>query len=400
MPPPGPEKPAKLVLPGGSTAGHSGAMLVDGSMGEGGGQVLRTSLTLSILTGRPVRLVNIRARRAQPGLRAQHLKAVEAAAAVSRARVEGAALGSQSLLFEPREICAGDFSFDIGTAGATSLVLQTILLPLSFARRPSTVALTGGTHVPWSPCFHYLDLQWLPHLRRIGFGARLSLDLAGFYPRGGGRIRAAIEPLGEPASALEPLHLVDRGPLLRVHGISAVAGLDRSIAERQKRRALDRLSCLHSDVAIDVVDLPSASPGTLLLLLAEFERSRACACGLGARGKPAERVADEAADGLFSFLAGDGAVDSWLADQLVLPLALVPAESRVRTAAVTGHLLTVAHVVRAFLSTKIEIVGEPGHPGTVRINGALPPVAAGAPETAPPGLPNAVKDLQEAPDDE
>lgn len=374
---PGEEKRANLAPPGGPVTEPSGAILIDGSMGEGGGQVLRTSLSLSILTARPVRLVNIRARRAQPGLRAQHLKAVEAAAAVSRARVEGATLGSQSLFFEPRGIHPGEFSLDIGTAGATSLVLQTILLPLSFARGPSTVVLTGGTHVPWSPCFHYLDLQWLPHLRRIGFDARITLDLAGFYPRGGGRIRAAIVPLAEPGATLTPLCLVDRGSLLRIHGVSAVAGLDRRIAERQKRRALERLSSLRQDATIEIAQLPAASPGTLLLLLAEFERTQACMCGLGARGKPAERVADEAADALLSLLADDGAIDHWLADQLVLPLALVPAESRLRTASVTGHLLTVARVVQAFLPAKIEIAGELGGPGTVVIRGIRPPLAAG-----------------------
>jgi RNA 3'-phosphate cyclase len=354
-----------LLSPPGAAAEIPGVVEIDGSLGEGGGQVLRTSLSLSVLTGRPVRLTRIRARRAKPGLRAQHLKAVEAAGAVSRARIEGAALGSDALLFEPRGIHPGEFSFDIGTAGSTSLVLQTILVPLGFAGAPSTVVLTGGTHVPWSPCFHYLDLQWMPHLRRIGFEARLTLELAGFYPRGGGRIRAVIEP---PA-ALAPLLLAERGSLVRIRGVSAVAGLDRRIAERQKRRALERLAGLRTAATIEVVDLPAGSPGTLLLLMAEFEHSRCCYCGLGARGKPAECVADEAADGLFSFLTADGAVDPWLADQLVLPLALVPAESRLRTAVVTGHLLTVAQVVKAFLPAQIEIAGDPGRPGTVRIRG-------------------------------
>lgn len=360
-----PEKKPNLLAPESGLAESARLVHVDGSLGEGGGQVLRTSLSLAILTGRPVRLTNIRARRSKPGLMAQHLKAVEAAGAVSQARIEGAALGSQRLLFEPRGISSGEFSFDIGTAGATSLVLQTILVPLSFAREPSTVVLTGGTHVPWSPCFHYLDLQWLPFLRRIGFNARFELQQAGFYPSGHGRMRAAIEPW----SALAPLRLLERGPLVAIHGISAVAGLDRRIAERQRQRALERLEDLRRDAVIEVVDLPAGSLGTFLLLLARFEQSQCCYCTLGARGKPAERVADEAADGLFSFLAGDGAIDPWLADQLILPLALVPADSELRTAAVTPHLLTNAQVVKAFLPVDIEIAGEPGQPGTVRVRG-------------------------------
>jgi RNA 3'-terminal phosphate cyclase (ATP) len=388
----GPGHHRDLPLPGGSTPQGSGVVHVDGSMGEGGGQVLRTSLSLSILTGRPVRLAGIRARRARPGLRAQHLKAVEAAAAVARAQIEGATLGSDSLFFEPRGIHPGRFSFDIGTAGSTSLVLQTILVPLSFATAPSTVVLSGGTHVPWSPCFHYLDLHWLPHLRRIGFDARLTLEQAGFYPRGAGRVRAEVTPLLPPPASLGPLRLVERGPLLGIRGISAVARLDRRIAERQKRRALERLESLGRETAIEIVDLPAGSPGTFLLLLAEFQRTQVCYCGLGARGKPAERVADEAVDGLLSFLAGDGAIDPWLADQLVLPLALVAADSELRTAAVTGHLLTVADVVKLFLPARIEIAGEPGHPGLVRIRGLKLPVSAPSVQIDRPGPPESLKE--------
>lgn len=376
--------------------GPAATVHINGSLGEGGGQVLRTALSLSILTGRAVSLTKIRARRAKPGLRAQHLKAVEAAAAVSHARVRGAAIGSDALVFEPQKIHAGFYSFDIGTAGSTSLVLQTILLPLAFARGPSSVVLTGGTHVPWSPCFHYLDRQWLPFLRRIGFRADFALEQAGFYPRGGGRIRATIDPLPWPTPALAPLHVVDRGALLAVRGISAVAGLDRSIAERQRRRALDRLAGLRRETAIEILDLSAASPGTFLLLVAEFERSQACYCGLGARGKPAEQVADEAADGLFLLLAGDGAVDPWLADQLILPLALAAGESELRTAAVTGHLLTVTRVVQSFLPVKLEIAGEHGRPGTIRIRGtdfSAESRAAGVAESGPPSSPGSLAPL-------
>ena len=145
------------------------SLSIDGSTGEGGGQVLRTSLTLALITGRPFTLNNIRRRRVKPGLLAQHLKAVEAAREVGKATVEGARLGSQFLIFEPTGLCSGEFHFDIGTAGSTSLVLQTILPPLSFAAASSVVSLIGGTHVPWSPCFHYLEMHWLHCMRRISF---------------------------------------------------------------------------------------------------------------------------------------------------------------------------------------------------------------------------------------
>ena len=346
-----------------------GTIEIDGSMGEGGGQVLRTSLSLAILTGRALRLENIRARRPKPGLMAQHLKAVEAAAAISGARVEGAYLGSGSLLFEPREIRAGAYSFDIGTAGSTSLVLQTILVPLAFAPEASTVVVTGGTHVPWSPSFHYLDWQWAPFLRRIGFDPRLELEQAGFYPRGGGRVRATIGPSSRQA----PLRIVERGALLRIRGISGVGKLDRGIAERQERRARERLADLCREIAIEIAEVPAASPGTFLLLLAECEHSQACYCGLGARGKRAEQVADEASEGMIAFLDGNGAVDPWLADQLILPLAIAGAESELRTARVTEHLLTNAQVVKQFLSVRIEIAGERGEAGTICIGGLESP---------------------------
>jgi RNA 3'-terminal phosphate cyclase (ATP) len=338
---------------------------IDGAQGEGGGQVLRTALTLSLITGKPFQIVHLRARRARPGLLAQHLRAVEAAAAIAGAQTAGAALGSRSVLFEPGTIQAGHYQFDIGTAGSTSLVLQTILLPLGLASETSTAIVTGGTHVPWSPCFHYLQLQWLPYVRAIGFEIDLDLELAGFFPHGGGRVRSTIRP----NKKLGPLRLVERGALERIRGISAVANLPTSIADRQSNRARERLAGRCAAIDIETVALPSRFKGTMLLLLGEFERSRCCFVGLGALGKPAERVADEAADQFSEFLASDGAIDPFLADQLVLPLALVRENSELRTANVTNHILTNAEIVRKFLPAEIEITGKVGEAGTVRVRG-------------------------------
>ncbi len=336
---------------------------IDGSAGEGGGQVLRSALTLSVLTGQPVHLHHIRARRSKPGLAAQHLKAVEAAAAMSAAVVEGAEPGSVTLTFKPATIQAGDYYLDIGTAGATSLVLQTIFLPLSAAGAVSRVRLVGGTHVPWSPAFHYLQLQWLPFMREIGCDAGLVLEQAGFYPRGGGRTEITIQPTGPR----QPLQLVTRGPLQRIWGLSAVANLSPSIAERQQRQALQRLAGVAGPVSIELLDLPAAGQGTFLLLLAECTVGRACYVALGERGKPAERVADEAVDALLHWLHGDGAIDEYLADQLLLPLALADGPSILRTSEVTQHLLTNAEVIRQFLPVRIEIAGALGQVGMVGI---------------------------------
>lgn len=318
-----------------------------------------------------MRITNIRARRPKPGLMAQHLKCVEAAARVGDAEVEGAKLGSPSLAFSPRTICPGDFRLDIGTAGSVSLVLETVFLPLSLCGAPSTFAITGGTHVPWSPCFHYLEDHWVRFMREAGFDATLTLAQAGFYPQGGGRIEGTVRPV----SRIVPLNLTARGPLIRIRGVSAVAGLPMSIAERQRGQALRRLAAGFPETEIETVELPARSRGTMLLLLGEFEGGRCCFAALGERGKPAERVADEAVDGFEAFLKTDGAVDHFLADQLVLPLVFASGVSEIRTSRVTQHLITNADVVREFLPVSIRIEGAIGEPGTVEIRGIGRPKA-------------------------
>jgi RNA 3'-terminal phosphate cyclase (ATP) len=337
---------------------------IDGTIGEGGGQVLRSALTLSLVTGQPVRLHRIRARRARPGLRFQHLMAAQAAACISGGRVAGDRVGSQELQFEPGAVTPGDYHFDIGTAGAAALVLQTVLLPLALASGPSRVTVTGGTHVPFSPCFHYLDWHWRVLMARLGLDFALEMPRAGFFPPGGGELRATIPGTAKVAG----LHLPERGRLLGVRGLSAVANLPMEIADRQRGRAAKMLAGLDCPVEIGIEVLPAASAGTMLCLLAAFEHGQACFFALGARGKRAEQVAEEAAAELLGFLATDGAVDRWLADQLLPPLACAAGPSVLRTAEVTLHLLTQAEVIRRFLPTRITIDGAPGGPGTVRVD--------------------------------
>ena len=336
---------------------------IDGSMGEGGGQVLRSSLALSILTGRPVHITNMRSRRPKPGLQPQHLKAVQAAAEICGGQLRGAALHSQQLFFEPGEVHPGRYRFDIGTAGQSGLVLQTIFLPLARAKDSSNVTITGGTHVPMSPCYHYLERLWLPALHECGFWARTNMEQAGFYPIGGGVITAQIRRVEE----IRPYERMERGALIRIRGISAVANLDEGIARRQKLQALRRLEPLCPDSKIEIVQLPSPGKGTMLLLQAEFEHTTCCHFSLGAIGKRAEQVADDAVDELEAFLATNGAVDEHLADQLLLPLAFASGPSRFRTSRVTLHLLTNAEVIHTFLPARITIEGQEGQPGTVTI---------------------------------
>jgi RNA 3'-phosphate cyclase len=333
---------------------------IDGSQGEGGGQVLRTSLTLACISQTSIQLTNIRAKRSKPGLQAQHLQAARAVAAISQAKVYGDKLGSQSLYFQPGPIQSGEYRFDIGTAGATSLVLQTILLPLCFADGVSYVTITGGTHVSWSPAFHYLERHWLPVLRHMGVRASLILDRSGFYPRGGGQIRAEIHPI----KALTPLHWTDRGQLLEISGLSGAANLPAHVAQRQRDRAIQRLG---EAAKIDILEMSAPSPGSMILLQADYERGGGCYVGLGKKGKPAERVAEEAVKSLEKFKVTPATVDEYLADQLLLPFALADGVSEIHAAKVTQHLLTNAAVIEQFSRATITVESILDFPGRVRV---------------------------------
>ncbi len=342
-------------------------LTIDGSYGEGGGQILRTALALSAILGRPVELVKIRAGRKNPGLQPQHLACVRALAEITGAEVQGAERGSHMLHFEPGPIIGGLRRFDIGTAGAVSLVFQTILAPLAWAGSPSALTMTGGTHVPWSPPAPYVSEVFLPITARMGVLASWQVERAGFYPRGGGEVRAAVKP----SMRLTPLDLSDRGAMLAIRGLSAVARLPRRIAERQAAHVRRRLADAgYATVEIEIQELDAACPGDALFLWAEFERSRAGFGALGERGKPAERVADEATDALLQFLAGEAAIDPHLADQLAILMALAPGRSVLTTTRVSQHLLTNLWTIQQFIPLSISLAGGMGQPGRVIIDGA------------------------------
>ena len=341
---------------------------IDGSLGEGGGQVLRTCLSLSVLTGQPFHLSKIRAGREKPGLKPQHLKSIDAVAAISRAAVIGNDINSKEITFTPGTIRSGRYRFDIGTAGSSELVLQTIYLPLCKADSASSVIITGGTHVPWSPCYHYLEYQWMQFLQRLGIEFVISLEQSGFYPQGGGRIDAIIRPV----EFIQALSMVERGKLLKISGISAVANLDSSIAERQKRQAIQRMQSFlkeygNPEIRIKIFDLPSKFKGTVILLKAEYENGSGCYYSLGELGKPAERVADEAIESLMEYLISGSAVDQYLADQLLVPLSFAVQKSEFSTSKITSHLMTNAEIIRKFLDISIDIEGELGKPGKVTL---------------------------------
>ncbi len=344
-------------------ANSSDLVVLDGSQGEGGGQILRTALSLSCVTGRPFRIYNIRANRAKPGLRAQHLACVRAAAAVCAARVEGAEIAATRLSFEPGEVRPGEYRFDIGTAGSASLVFQTVAYPLSFASGESLVTITGGTHNPMSPCFHYLEQCWAPVINHMGFRIKLELRRAGFYPKGGGEMQARILPARE----VQPIHWPQRGALLRCEALAGAARLKPHVREREARQASRRLERMAIRARVRDVDLPAASPGAFVLIRVDFASGRAGFAALGAPGKPAERVADEACDALRNFLSSAGAVDAHLADQLLLPCVFAAGESQFATPTITSHLLTNAAVICSFTDAVVDV--EPAEDaGRVRIH--------------------------------
>ncbi len=321
---------------------------IDGSRGEGGGQILRTSLTLSMITGRPLQIQQIRAQRAKPGLMRQHLTAVKAAAKVCGAETEGAELGSRTLTFRPGAVQAGQYSFDIGTAGSASLVLQTILPPLMIAGGASQLTLRGGTHNMHAPPFDFLAKAFLPLLARIGPRVQATLVRHGFYPAGGGEVAFAIQP----ASKLSPIELVDAGPVLRRHATAVVSRLPVHIAERELETIRRKLSLARHETSAHVVG--SAGPGNAVMIEIERPEVTELFTGFGRRGVPAEEVAAGVAGEAARYLATGAAVGEHLADQLLLPLALAGG-GRYRAVGPTPHATTNVETIRRFLEVAVEV---------------------------------------------
>lgn len=337
---------------------------IDGGAGEGGGQILRTALSLSIVTGQGFEMTRIRAGRLRPGLRPQHLAAVRAAAMACAAKVGGVFDGSPDLRFEPGPLAAGDFVFEIATAGATSLVLQTVLAPLATAAAASRIAISGGTHVPKSPSFDYLSRHWAAAVRPLGLHCGLTLERAGFYPPGGGEVKATVEAWVLPAS----LDLSERGALVGIRGVSGEARLKGDVAKRQRDAAQARLwEARRIEATWDVASVPSASPGSFLMLEAVFENGRGAFAFVGERGVRAEQLGDRAARRVLRFLDEEGAVDPQLADQLAVPFALAGGACRVTTPEVTRHLETVTQVVSLF-GVPARTWGRRGSPGGLEVD--------------------------------
>ncbi|WKZ34064.1 MAG: RNA 3'-terminal phosphate cyclase [Thermodesulfobacteriota bacterium] len=315
---------------------------MDGSYGEGGGQMVRSALALASLTGLAVKVYDIRAGRESPGLKPQHLLSARAAANVTGGVLKGAEPGSMTLEYLPGRLKPGRYSFDVGTAGSTGLVFQAVLPALLFAGGPSSVSIGGGTHVPWSPVPEYIEEVFLGAVRPMGLEVSLGMRLRGYYPAGGGLIEADISPVEKPLSRIS---IRERGRLKGLKIFSAVSNLPLTIAERQLKEALSALQDFSGLIEARALDVSSGGRGTYVFVLAEFENVNAGFTSLGGRGKRAETVGSDAAESFLHYVKRRGALDRHLPDQLILFAALAGGTSFFTASEITSHLLTNIHVI-------------------------------------------------------
>jgi RNA 3'-terminal phosphate cyclase (ATP) len=345
---------------------------IDGSILGGGGQILRTALSLSALTGRAARISGIRAGRSKPGLAPQHLTCVLALADVCDADVEHAQIGSTEIVFAPRSHPRpGDYRIDVsdvtrgGSAGSVSLILQALLLPLALSGGPARLTLLGGTHVAWSPVYDFIAEVYLPALARMGVRAHPRLVAWGFYPVGRGRIAADIEP----CDGVLPANLPERGELLNITGRAVACNLPSHIPVRMVNRAAKLLADLDVPTVITPERVRGNGPGAMIFLRAKYKHVTCGFSALGERGKASEVVAEEACRELVAHDETGAPVVDYLADQLLLPAALADGSSSFCTSRITTHTVTNAHVIRSFLDTRIDIDGEIDSPGEICIGG-------------------------------
>jgi len=345
---------------------------IDGSTGEGGGAVLRTALALSAVRRRPVHIFNIRAKRAKPGLQPQHLKGVEALAKITAAKVEGLKPNSTELTFESGPIEGGSYHVDIGTAGSTTLILQILMPAAAFARKPIDVEIRGGTDNPLAPPIDFLKNVTLPVLHRMGYQAKVECLQRGHYPKGGGIVRAHIEPVEK----LQALKMIGLGKVTKISGLAHAVQLPAKIATRMAHAASSAMiQAGYSNVQIKTETYaasqdPHLGPGTGITLWADTENGAILgASSLGKLGKPAEQVGQEAAESLIKQLKTGMAVDSHLTDQLIPYLALAEGVSDITSTELTLHALTNITLVEQIIGVKFNVTGEMKQPGRIQIQG-------------------------------
>ncbi|MHC1601407.1 MAG: RNA 3'-terminal phosphate cyclase [Candidatus Nezhaarchaeales archaeon] len=344
---------------------------IDGSMLEGGGQILRMSIALSAVTGVPIKVFNIRAKRKDPGLKAQHMTAIKAVASLVDAEVKGLALKSQELFFKPRTIKSGNFKFDVGTAGSTTLVLQSLLPAAAFAPSKVHVEVIGGTDNPLAPPVDYIDSVLRPLVAKMGYAFEVNVLRRGFYPKGGGIVRASTSPVVK----LMPIKLEEQGDVKIVRGISYSSRLPDHIARRMANSASRILKNAGLDVEIKLEILQpghpkcALNPGCGIVLWAETTKGLVLgADSLGEIGKPAEKVGEEAARKLLDEINGGATVDRHAADQLIVYMTLADGESIIKTSELTMHTLTCIELSK-ILMPEVSFSIEKGRPTVIRCRG-------------------------------
>ncbi|MDB5385864.1 MAG: 3-terminal phosphate cyclase [Planctomycetaceae bacterium] len=323
---------------------------IDGSMGEGGGQILRTSVALSILTQTPIRITRIRAGREKPGLQRQHLVAVQAAARVSNAEITGDELQSSELTFRPNQVTPGVYRFSTGSAGSTTLVLQTLLPVLWSAQGPSRLTLEGGTHNPFAPPFDFLANAFIPMLERMGPRIGIRLDRHGFYPRGGGSIDVEITP----SAKLQPISLVERGPRLDFQAEAVVVGLSKDIADREVATLRRHLNW-PGDQIFAKVHPDRFGVGNYIAVTLKNENVCEVQTAIGQRGVRGEDMARLVAKQVQRHLCANVPVGEYLADQLLLPMALA-GKGEFVTLTPSLHTTTNIEIIQKFLNVKFDVV--------------------------------------------
>lgn len=346
---------------------------IDGSMGEGGGQILRYSLALSAVLLKPVHIYNIRVKRSNPGLRPQHLTGVRALAAITNAELQGAHVGSLEIWFRPRYRRGGYYRFNIGTAGSVTLVIQAILPALLFADQDSIVEITGGTDVNWSPPIDYMKYVFLPMLKHFGIDIKLEVRRRGHYPRGGGHVILRVRRL---TRHLDPVNIIERGEIVEVRGRSHCVRLPAHVAIRQARSAekviFEKLG-IRSSIEIEYYERgrdPHLGPGSGIVLYALCKNSILGADSLGARGKPAEKVGEEAASKLLEELRSGRALDSHMGDMVIPYISLANGRSCIGVSKLTLHTLTAIMVTKKFLpELDFRVEGSEGEPAVICVKG-------------------------------
>ncbi len=344
---------------------------IDGSYGEGGGQILRTSIALSAVTREPVRIINIRANRPKPGLKRQHIAGIELVGRIANARVKGLKVGSTEITFVPEKQHGGSYKYDVGTAGSISLVLQAVLPTAVTASEPIQLELRGGTDVAWSPPIDYLKNVFVPILSMMGPKIEIIQKRRGHYPKGGGTVICKIEP----ADGLKPLNRVAFGDLVDIRGVSHCVRLPRHVAERQAESAKRALADLTSNVEIEIESYPREgdthlSPGSGIVLWARSEAGAIIgADALGKRGKRAENVGTEAATKLLNELSSQKAIDMHSGDMLVPYLTMASGTSHIGITQITTHLETNIWITKKFFDTEISLTGKTGQPGEMVVDG-------------------------------